>query len=663
MAVPLMLVILVTVAIGTLCEARYNAEVASIEVYRTWWFQGMLGLLWLNILCAALSRFPYRSQHTGFVITHIGLLTLLFGAWVTLHFGIDGQLRVIEGQANDVVVLSEPIIQVFQANSPDSTDPRVPLTYRLSRALEARSEDQLPLAELTRQTGLRVERYLPFVMPGKDYSTGSGAASSTPPLAASPGSHGGWTVGFNLRSAFFNVSDSLNSVDRAETRMGPARLRLVVDSALEDHSVARTIPTHSEPDPEPVPAPARAKARRDRSSGPGGSGLLLVKDGKGDSLLGKVSLAELRRRPFTIKGVEVSLVRAYEEGVVAQNKLVEGGHAGRNPALELRVRSGSRTLRDVAFARFPGFTLNEGGTFGVHFVYQPASTGAVGDGVSEGAGGLQDSEASPISQDEVRSTAASRGGTPDRGGDVIEFHAVDPGHLRLELYKDGQSVLTRTVSAGETVQTPWMGMQITIASISRDGGGGDTKVGGIAAAKGPAATPGSDQVTPVELQPKSPLPPSAIFVAPEDEAPSSGGWIVEGDSRDFQTRTGAYEVYYGPDLVHLPFSIQLEKFRKVDYPGTDTAMSFQSTIRVNGSGPPIVISMNEPLKYQGYLIYQASYELGQGGPTASIFSVNRDPGRMIKYIGAMILIAGIAIFTIMRSKPYHDYMRRRAAIA
>lgn len=639
MAVPLMLVVLVSVAIGTLYEARYNAQVASIEVYRTWWFQGLLVLLWLNILCAALSRIPWRIHHTGFVITHIGLLTLLFGAWVTMEFGIDGQLRVVEGQANDLVVLSQPIIQVSQ---PDS---RVPLTYHLARALEARSGDQLPLADLARQTGLRVDRYLPFVMPGKGYSTGSSGGSPAPLADASAGEQKGWTVSFNLQSAFFNVSDSLNSVGKPEAQMGPARLRLVVDQA--DHAQTQTkaqlIPTHSE----------SVRVKEPRSSSPSANGgTLLVKEGKGDTVLGRIPLAKLKRGPVRIKGLEVRLIHAYEEGVVAQNKLVEGGHAGRNPALDLRIRSGSRELREVAFARFPGFTLNEGGTFGVRFAFEPASAA------------MAAAEPARDQRDEVRSTdAASGSAAPDRGGDVVEFHAINANQVRLELYKNGESVLTKTVSAGETVQTPWMGMKVTITSISQDGGAPAPASGVSEVAVAGSSGGNADQVMPVGLPPKSPLPPSAVYVAPMDEGASAGGWIVEGDSRVFQTRTGAYEVYYGPDLVHLPFSIQLEKFQKVDYPGTDTAMSFQSTVRVNGAGAPILISMNEPLKHDGYLIYQASYEMGQGGPTASIFSVNRDPGRMIKYIGAMILVAGIAIFTIMRSKPYQSFMRRKAVTA
>jgi len=53
--------------------------------------------------------------------------------------------------------------------------------------------------------------------------------------------------------------------------------------------------------------------------------------------------------------------------------------------------------------------------------------------------------------------------------------------------------------------------------------------------------------------------------------------------------------------------------------------------------------MNEPLKFGGYTFYQASYNQDErtGEPTATVLSVNYDPGRWIKYLGSLILSVGI----------------------
>jgi len=50
MAVPLMLGLAVIVAIGTVVESRYNAQLAGILVYRSSWFEALMVLLWINIL-------------------------------------------------------------------------------------------------------------------------------------------------------------------------------------------------------------------------------------------------------------------------------------------------------------------------------------------------------------------------------------------------------------------------------------------------------------------------------------------------------------------------------------------------------------------------------------------------------------------------------------
>jgi cytochrome c biogenesis protein ResB len=112
----------------------------------------------------------------------------------------------------------------------------------------------------------------------------------------------------------------------------------------------------------------------------------------------------------------------------------------------------------------------------------------------------------------------------------------------------------------------------------------------------------------------------------------------------------------------LPFAIHLQKFSKVDYPGTETAMSFESDITVNSEANPIKISMNEPLQRAGFTIYQASYILGPNQDPVSIFSVNRDPGRILKYFGSLILCLGIIVFTLMRSNFYRQWKARRSGV-
>ena len=87
-------------------------------------------------------------------------------------------------------------------------------------------------------------------------------------------------------------------------------------------------------------------------------------------------------------------------------------------------------------------------------------------------------------------------------------------------------------------------------------------------------------------------------------------------------------------------------------------MSFESLVQVARTGIVQKISMNEPLKLEGFTIYQASYSITPE-QTLSIFSVNQDPGRFLKYLGSLILGIGIITITLMRSRVWKNYLKRK----
>jgi hypothetical protein len=89
--------------IGAQLESKVNTPAARYLVYGNTRFVLCLALLATNILCAALIRFPWKRYQTGFVITHIGLLALLFGSMLTLRDHLDCLMVVskVENQSPD----------------------------------------------------------------------------------------------------------------------------------------------------------------------------------------------------------------------------------------------------------------------------------------------------------------------------------------------------------------------------------------------------------------------------------------------------------------------------------------------------------------------------------------------------------------------------------
>jgi hypothetical protein len=107
-------------------------------------------------------------------------------------------------------------------------------------------------------------------------------------------------------------------------------------------------------------------------------------------------------------------------------------------------------------------------------------------------------------------------------------------------------------------------------------------------------------------------------------------------------------IQYGPRLVSLPFSVRLTDFRKQDYPGTEMAMSYESEVMVTAPGAaekPFRIYMNNPYIHGPWRVFQSGFM----GENVSIFSVMRDPGLPLTYIGATGLCLGILITFYSRS--------------
>ena len=72
-----------TLAYATFFESWYGAGAAQQYIYRSPGFAILLAFLGMNILCAALIRYPWKKRQTGFVVTHAGLLDP--AAWLVLQ--------------------------------------------------------------------------------------------------------------------------------------------------------------------------------------------------------------------------------------------------------------------------------------------------------------------------------------------------------------------------------------------------------------------------------------------------------------------------------------------------------------------------------------------------------------------------------------------------
>ncbi|MGZ3693275.1 MAG: cytochrome c biogenesis protein ResB [Bdellovibrionota bacterium] len=115
LAVFLILSMAASLAAGTIYESRYSAAIAGQMVYRAWWMQILLWLFMMNLAAVALSRLPWKRHHIGFLITHLGIIILLLGSWVTQRAGIDGVVALAPGESGRHVRMEENMLYVFRA--------------------------------------------------------------------------------------------------------------------------------------------------------------------------------------------------------------------------------------------------------------------------------------------------------------------------------------------------------------------------------------------------------------------------------------------------------------------------------------------------------------------------------------------------------------------
>ncbi len=110
LAIFLLTALILVFAAGTILESLHGAETAKILVYDTLWLEALLLLLALNLTASALSRWPWQTKHSGFVLTHLGIILVLAGAYVTKKGVLDSQMPVEKGATEYRVFIDEPVI-------------------------------------------------------------------------------------------------------------------------------------------------------------------------------------------------------------------------------------------------------------------------------------------------------------------------------------------------------------------------------------------------------------------------------------------------------------------------------------------------------------------------------------------------------------------------
>lgn len=126
---------------------------------------------------------------------------------------------------------------------------------------------------------------------------------------------------------------------------------------------------------------------------------------------------------------------------------------------------------------------------------------------------------------------------------------------------------------------------------------------------------------------------------------TAGTWLVAAGLQEPQSFTldgHELQLTLRYQRTYQPYRVHLLEFRHDKFVGTEIARNFSSRVRIEdpaqGTDREVVISMNQPLRYRGDTLYQASYQPDNRG---TILQVVRNPGWLLPYLACVLVTVGM----------------------
>jgi hypothetical protein len=222
---------------------------------------------------------------------------------------------------------------------------------------------------------------------------------------------------------------------------------------------------------------------------------------------------------------------------------------------------------------------------------------------------------------------------------IVFFNPREDGSLHVA-YGTGEYWSFKKFD-GNPIVLPWMGLNLERLSERRN----EIPV--------PAFLPGIPK-----KQAEENFKAALLRIEPKEGAPEEM-WVTNRGSQ--RSLSGESEAIIGRKAIPLDFSIKLDRFKMDEIEGTGKPASYESFVKIKnplGIESSEHVYMNNPYKAAGFTFYQSSYFQDERGQYSSVFSVNRDPGRSVKYLGSLLLVLGLIVhFSVI-----HGYIFKQNSV-
>lgn len=610
---------------ATFYESWYGTQAARAFVYRSPVFYIINVLLFANILCAALIRYPWKRHQTGFVITHLGLLTLIFGSFISQQFTDDGEMGLAEGESTRQLLRSQkPVIRVRVPETDDMGNTIGQQEYELDIYPGVFAWKPGRTEKLTRPNDpfqFEVIGYQPEAMPRFEH-----VADPTGPamidahlIVNAPNQIEGQDI----------LGDDLGRWVKADNRFGRVA-RSAGPAIVAFQYVPATDPELAEKVADFLNPP--------KLTTPDGTARLhyVGTDGKPRSF------------DWVIDGKDRKEKLPDSDLTVEFKNPEEGG-----PVLRMPTQLGEETGGRDSNLLFEATAEPEIAI--VRFKVQK------GDGPAFDHYGWPDLIQAPS----LVPGDATKGGTQLVRVSYLRPRA--PGMFGyVEVMGAGTNKLYYRIFGREGFRSAAeLKLGETVMAFSGGGGmAGKLRVDAFLPA-------GSEELTYIAAnlpvgQKGQGLPAAKCVLKVGND--SKEFWIRRSPDlnplyQPVRVGTDLYEVAFDIDRLDLDFEIKLVDFEAAVDPGTNQASSFVSKIELTDTRQkvikkPITISMNNPLTWRGYTFYQSNYipetdKMGRKtGEFISVFQVRHDRVWGITYLGCLVIVLGIFIQFYMKSGPF-----------
>ena len=615
LAVVLLAVLIVAAIAGTIYESSFDAKVARAYVYGSPWFNVWLVLLGANLACSALSRWPWCKHHLAFLITHLGIITLLIGSLIGRILGIEGTITLFKGEPPTNRLLVDQ--RQLRVHDVDGIVKGYPAEFLHHPPSPQHPRD---LGLLASGAHLQIVDYSPAIegkLNPKPSSEGDGA----------PALH--FTIATAIMNQHLNSWLLADDPQHGNFSMGLANIELKRGTAT---SVAAGVPpaqpTRLLPQPEKVDLEESIFAF---SNAP-------------DEQIGHV-------RKGGSTGAKVRLVAPVNGNkgflVVSSGEKEKIFDVAENLGRDVPIENTPFTLRIENY--WPDFRIENGKPSSLS---EEPNNPAVLATILGKAVPVSEAEPNPHGGGKELTTTGGPPTMPAPGEETqnhLTLFIADDGAITYELASRKNGKSSGKLDLNKPLPTGWADWQLVVDKRMQS------------AEPQMDFTPvKSDQTSPNAFGPTGDLP-DGVRVRVEQNGETIERWAPAGWQITIPTSASATLVAYSWKTVSLPIGLELLNFEVKRNEGSDSPAGFKSTLRVvtaDGDSATGACWMNNPFSFPGrwwhtwsgltYKISQASWNpenLGQ-----SSVQILRDPGWLLKWIGSLLVVIGV--FMMFYLQPY-----------